>query len=140
VKKIAAEPEAFGVVFFAGGRGASSGCLLSQLACAAVKRVADHGMTDGSHVHADLVGAPGFNSYLQQSEFAEAGVEAPHDFIVGDRGASIFAGPRGHAGAPDGIAADTRADGAFLALDRAVDQRDVGFLDVAAENIAPRAA
>ena len=38
----------------------------------AVKRIANHGKTNEVHVHADLVGATGLNSDIQQRGFSES--------------------------------------------------------------------
>src|SRR5947209_4356318 len=63
----------------------------------AVKRIANHRMTERRHMHSDLVRAPGFNSDFQQGELSESAFNALQHAIVSDRAAAA-AGD--HAGSP----------------------------------------
>ena len=82
-------------------------------------------------MHADLVGAAGFDAHAHEREFAEARFEALHHFVVGDGCARVLCGARGHARAAHGIAADGGGDASLLALDAPVDEGDVGLADLA---------
>jgi len=64
------------------GWGGLGGLLIGEMACAAIKRVPDDGVADGRHMHANLVGTARFNSYLEESEWAETGLQTAQNLKV----------------------------------------------------------
>src|SRR5208283_2716413 len=63
----------------------------SQLLRRSVQRVADHGMSDGCHVHAYLMGTAGFDAYIQQRKLSKLRRDALASFVVGHCGAASAA-------------------------------------------------
>lgn len=125
VQKVSPEPQPVPIVFAPGAS------LLGELARGSVERVADDGVTEGGHVHTDLVRASGLDAYANQGELAEGGCEPPQHFIVRDGAARVFGSADGHAGAANGIAPDGRIDGSASAWQVTLDQGNVSLVDAA---------
>src|SRR6202041_1905541 len=89
-----------------------------------IERVPDYGMPQRSHVDANLMGAPGFNTNRGQGEAAVRAVNAPQDLPVRDRAAAALASC-GHASAADGVAADRSIHRSAILRQLALHQRDV---------------
>ena len=78
------ESDAVGVQGLLGGQWAiiaAAGQLALGDVVSAVERVADHGMTDVGHVHAELVRSPGAGKKVHEGESAEP----LDDLVLGDR-------------------------------------------------------
>ena len=96
----------------------------------AVKRVADHRMSKGRKMNADLVCAAGVKLHFEE----RGGIDTGQDVPVGAGFASVTeddAAVSSHAGAALGVASDGQVDGAATFLHLAVHEGDVGFLDLA---------
>lgn len=105
--------------------------LYGKLAGCAIEGVTDDGVVEGRHVDADLVRASGFNAHADEGELAKAGCEAADHFVVRDGVAGVFGWSGGHAGAAEGVAADSGRNGSLLTLDVAVHERNVSLADLA---------
>jgi hypothetical protein len=134
VEKVSSQPEHFWVSFAARRLGLSSlsNDLVSELSRSSVKGISHNRMTDRRHVNANLMGTSGFNADTHKGEFAETRCKPPNHLVVRDGRPGIFVRLHGHARSPHGIAAYAGGDGAFVASDGALDECDVGFLDLAA--------
>ena len=86
-------------------------------------------MSQGRHVHANLVGASGVDIERDQGKLAPGRIELPGNAVIGDRFAA-FGAAGGHAGAADGVAADDVLDRPFRFLQPAVNESDVLLLDL----------
>ena len=95
----------------------------------AVEGVADDGVAEGLHVDANLVGAAGFDTNLDEGEGAVGGGQALEYVDVGDGGAAVGTAG-GHAGATDEVAGDGKVDGGVVLFDVAVDEGDVSLGDL----------
>src|SRR5271157_836470 len=93
-----------------------------------IQLVPDHGMSQRRHVHANLVSSAGINFHFEQRELAVRRIQPAHDAVVRN-GLAPAGGPRGHAGAPNAVAADAGRDRPLLFLHPAMHQRRVRLLD-----------
>ncbi len=87
-------------------------------------------------MNANLVRAASFDAHLDQRELPIARrADALEHLDVGDSGTDAFAlqrAPCRHAGAADEIAADGKIDSDRVARDRAMDESEIGLLQLAA--------
>src|SRR5947207_7742253 len=81
-------------------------------------------MPQRSHVHANLMSAPGLDFDFEKSEFAELRFDSLLNNILNDGLATTGAASR-HANATNRIAADRAGDCAFVSFQPAVDEGDV---------------
>src|SRR5215467_527457 len=77
------------------------------------------------------MGAAGLDLQFEQRKFAVGRIETALNFVVSDR-FSTAARARGHAGTVDKVSADGSCNRPFFLLGPAVDQGDVGLLDLPA--------
>src|SRR5512135_173247 len=85
------------------------------------------------------MGAPGIYLQVEQAELAQLRLDALAQLVMSHRFPSAAA-PRGHARAPDAVAADGAGNGARLLLDPAVHQGKVLLAHLAAGKLRPQPA
>src|SRR6266581_986841 len=84
-----------------------------------VQSIAHDRMSQGSHVHSNLVGPPGGDFHSQESELPRIRLNPPLHFIT-RHGLSTAAAPRSHADAADCIALNEAVDRAMVTLQPAM--------------------
>lgn len=102
---------------------------------AAVKGIAGDGVADVGHVDADLMGAAGADSDLEESVMGEP-LEDAILAVCGAAGGEAG----GHAGTAERIAGDGGFDDTGFEADAALDEGEVGFADFAGGKLAGEVA
>src|SRR5216684_1440325 len=80
-------------------------------------------------MYSNLVRPSGVDLHLQPAEFSVRRIQLSLHRVMADRFPSPRP-PRGHAGAPHPVAADSAANSSVIALQPAVHQREIFFLDL----------
>src|SRR6266567_5220331 len=93
-----------------------------------VQSIAHDRMSQGSHVHSNLVGASGGDFNSQERELPRLRLNPPLHFIT-RHGLSTAAAPGSHADAANRIALNGSVDRAAVVFQPAMYERDVGFPD-----------
>src|SRR5438876_11055944 len=91
-------------------------------------------MSERSQVHANLVRPSGIDLYFEQAELAVGRIQLPLHGVMAD-GFPPAGSSRGHTSTADLVAADVAVDGAALAFQPSLHQRQIPFLHLSPDKL-----
>src|SRR6476660_427360 len=112
---------------------------IAKLAASSIQHVTYNRMSKRGQVYTNLVSPPRIDLDFQQGELPVWRIQPPLNRVMTD-GLTASLAPGGHASAPYPVPADAAVDGSAIALQPALHQGNVLFLDLPAGELGSEAA